>query len=123
MLKHPRERNEKFLTFIRTLICVRCKTDFDIHAAHIRYADSWFGKRQTGAGRKPDDRWAVPLCVVCHVFGQDAQHTRGEKVWWKTVGVNPILLSALLFSHFSVDDREAAIQAIQRAILITPWSD
>ena len=30
------------------------------------------GKRESGKGEKPDDRWAVPLCAGCHLDGPGA---------------------------------------------------
>lgn len=58
------------------------------------------GKRPTGMGEKPDDRWAVPLCSSCHRDGPGAQHLVGEKTFWRQVGVNPFVVAEALYVSF-----------------------
>jgi hypothetical protein len=43
-------------------------------------------KRQTGKSEKPDDKWTLPLCGKHH---RD-QHNMPEKVFWLTVGIDPL---------------------------------
>lgn len=58
-----------------------CGSPLDIQAHHLRHA------ARLGFGRKNSDRWAVPLCVRCHL---DC-HTRGDEAdWWKGFGIDPI---------------------------------
>ena len=47
------------LDMIRQLPCILSGRPAE--AAHIRYADAKHNKTETGAGRKPDDCWTVPL--------------------------------------------------------------
>jgi hypothetical protein len=48
-----------YLDLIRQLPCILSGRPAE--AAHIRYADAKHGKPETGAARKPDDRWCLPL--------------------------------------------------------------
>ena len=102
-----RIKNEKHLAFIRSLPCVICADATATEAAHIRYADERAGKRQTGIGEKPSDQWTIPLCGNHH----RAQHSMGEREFWKSVGADPILIALSLYSVSG--DREAGEQIIQ----------
>jgi hypothetical protein len=53
------------------------------------------GKDQTGAGRKPDDKWCVPLCRHHH----DEQHARGDELaWWRSYGLDPFVIAIELYA-------------------------
>lgn len=102
--KRPRIKTEGYLDFVRQLPCCNC-LKVPVEAAHIRFTCLAAGKPQTGAGRKPDDRWAVPLCPTCH---RD-QHVSQEVFWWHGVAcIDPIYLAAVLFGHFIANDLAAA---------------
>jgi hypothetical protein len=107
-------KRPEFLAFVRQLPCIICHAEEDhadivIHAAHIRYASAIHGKGITGIGRKPDDRWCLPLCSFHHVMGgSEAQHNNGERKWWAEHHIDPFVSAALLFSHFSEGDSAAA---------------
>jgi hypothetical protein len=58
------------------------------------------GKRATGLGERPDDRWAVPLCRECHLDGQDSQHRVGEAAFWARAGLDPHAIAAGLYAEF-----------------------
>lgn len=100
--RQPRQEAPEHLDFIRSLPCIvpDCHARGRNHAAHIRMGSDWHGKRETGAGEKPSDKWTVPLCPEHHVFGsgKTAQHASGERVWWRFVGLDPIILAALLWT-------------------------
>lgn len=115
MIFTPRVRDEKHLRFIRDLPCLICGTNQDIHAAHIRAARARWGKTETGAGQKPDDAWTVPLCGDHHVWGSDAQHTRGEMAWWGERGIDPFVIALALYKHSKGGDRDAALMVIEMA--------
>lgn len=51
-----------------------------------------FGKRPTGMGEKPDDRWTVPLCPDCHRIGKSAQHNMNERLHWEAKGIDVLQL-------------------------------
>lgn len=118
--RQPRERDPQHLTFIRSLPCVICgSVDDQIHAAHIRAAAIRYGKRQTGMGEKPDDRWTLPLCAAHHVFGRDAVHKDGDEVrWFHEHGINPFVTALALFGATGKEDEARTI--IQLASLSDP---
>ena len=110
--RRPRAEREGYLAFVRRLPCLICRVTnmTKIHAAHVRYHSFKHGKTETGVGRKPDDRWAVPLCESHHLLGPDAQHDSGEREWWESKKIDPLVIAALLYSHYSVNDEYAASQ-------------
>src|SRR5690348_766156 len=63
--KAPRQKIEEHLKFIRTLPCLITGAR-PVEAAHIRYADMRYGKRDTGMQEKPSDHWVVPLSPALH---------------------------------------------------------
>jgi hypothetical protein len=81
------------LKFIRSLPCLVCADNTTTEAAHIRFADTRAAKRQTGMGEKPDDSWAVPLCGNHHRI----QHTMNEREFWRSGGMDPILVALALW--------------------------
>ena len=85
------KRNNKRLEQIRSLPCVQCGAPPRSQAAH-----SNFGEHNKGMGVKADDRYTLPLCVVCHQdFDQNLQQqTRQEQQDWfskKLAWVNEVL--------------------------------
>lgn len=82
--RQPRERDEAYLAYLRTLPCEICG-GLGCDPAHIRSPSLVHGKDQTGAGRKPSDKWALPLCRPHH----DEQHRTNELDWWAGYGINP----------------------------------
>ena len=90
-----RGEEPKHLDAIRQCPCLTCGT-VPAEAAHIRMNDGP-GKPNPGIGAKPPDRYTVPLCPDCHRdCGQESQHGRGERLWWQSKGVNPLLIAAEL---------------------------
>ena len=81
-----------------------------MEAAHLRYADARYSKLDTGRGRKPDDKWAVPLCADCHREGPEAQHNSNERAWWEKIGIDPLLVALLLWG--ATGDEAAGEQII-----------
>jgi hypothetical protein len=78
------------LADIRKLPCVNCGREPCGEAAHVRMKDIRYRKHNPGIGRKPNDKWVVPLCHECHM----AQHARGERQWWVRVsGVDAVKLA------------------------------
>ncbi len=113
--KQPRRKEGSHLEFIRSLPCLICGADWDIHAAHLRAGSLEYGKRETGAGEKPDDSWTLPLCAEHHVFGPDAQHRSYEVEWWKRHGIDPFVTALALYRASRIDDRDAALLVIEMA--------
>ena len=86
-----------YLALIRDLPCLSCGME-PSEAAHVRYASAAFGKA-SGLGKKPEDRWAVPLCACCHRINRDAQHKRNEEAFWIGIDVNPLLVAMRLWER------------------------
>lgn len=73
-----REENPEHLAFIRKLPCAVTGRTLKVEAAHIRHGLAG------GAGRKPDDKFTVPLSQAQHRI----QHglNMSEVSYWKAYG-------------------------------------
>lgn len=91
--RQPRIRDERHCKWIRSLPCIISGTRCGVEAAHIRFSDNIFGKRPTGKGERPDDRWTVPLSRDQHAD----QHRHGEREWWSRQGINPLAIAMALY--------------------------
>lgn len=111
--RQPRVKDNGHLEFVRQLPCLVTGRTVGIEAAHIRFADDTYAKRGSGLQQKPHDCWAVPLTAEQHRL----QHTKAERDFWDKVGIDPVLIAALLYCH-SGDDN-AATQVIRNAREIT----
>lgn len=78
-----------YLVRVRECPCLFCGTDPCGEAAHIRFASAAFGKA-SGMGKRPDDKWAAPLCRHDHLDARHAQHQGNEQAFWQRLGI-PIL--------------------------------
>ncbi|MES5483630.1 hypothetical protein QMZ05_12800 [Bradyrhizobium sp. INPA03-11B] len=103
-------REPGYLAAIRTLPCLSCGME-PSEAAHVRMASAAFGKA-SGLGKKPEDRWALPLCADDRRLARDAQHNRGELAFWHELGINPLICCQKL--HAQRGDLVA-----MRAVIIT----
>lgn len=99
--RQPRKEDAGFLIFLRKRRCCACDDRPPSQAAHIRMACPERGKRQCGKGEKPDDRWAVPLCRLCHTDGAWAQHKVGEEAFWRHVSKDPFVIAARLYARYA----------------------
>jgi hypothetical protein len=92
--RQPRETAPEYLVLIRKLPCLACGASPPCDAAHIRMSYRPLGKRPTGLGETPSDRFAVPLDRKCHA----AQHNHGdERDWWEAHRINPVLVAKELW--------------------------
>ena len=66
-----------------------CKTNYDIHAHHITYAQS------NGMGLKVCDSYTVPLCMFHHM--ELHQQYGNERKFWLNYCLEPIIYSQLLW--------------------------
>lgn len=108
MFKHPRIKDPAHLDFIRSLYCASCADNTSVEAAHLRAGSLKYGKRETGMGEKPSDRWALPLCSLCH----REQHSGDESLFWALRGINPWVLALTLYSVSG--DAEMASEVLDR---------
>lgn len=97
--KRPRKEDDGHLRWLRTLPCV-ITGERPVEAAHVRYADPVYGKRETGKAEKPDDRWALPLSPRLH----RAQHDMAEKMFWLSYGLDPLRICLALYTATGDDE-------------------
>lgn len=73
------KRDNDRLKAIRKMVCCSCGADAPSQAAH-----SNFGIHGKGKGIKADDRYTIPLCVICHQnLDQNlSQQTRQQQLDW-----------------------------------------
>jgi hypothetical protein len=88
-IRQPRERDEKYLAYIRQQPCCLCGDNTTVEAAHLRVGSIGDDKRDTGMGEKSSDRWALPLCAQHH----RQQHRMNEREFWASYGINPFALA------------------------------
>lgn len=84
-----RHRSPKHLMLVREQPCCVCKTNYDIHAHHITYAQS------NGMGLKVCDSYTVPLCMFHHM--ELHQQYGNERKFWLNYCLEPIIYSQLLW--------------------------
>jgi len=89
MLRDPRQHDEAYLDYIRSLPCCICGDNTTVEAAHLRVGSINNGKRETGTGEKPSDKWALPLCGKHH----REQHGMNELAFWFKHGIDPFALA------------------------------
>lgn len=95
--KQKRVETPRFLRFLRNKPCLLCHWSGPVDAAHIRFSDFRYGKRETGMGEKTDDRWAVPLCRQCHT----AQHNEDERTFWNNHKIDITTKATEYWSEFN----------------------
>lgn len=105
--RRPREKDGAHLAFLRKLPCVACGTRQNVEAAHLRTESRLHGKRETGMGEKPHDKWALPVCHTDH----SKQHTMSETEFWISLGIDPFGLALALYA--ATGDEEVAEGIIQ----------
>jgi hypothetical protein len=94
--KSDSDSDAGYLALVRQCPCLHCGME-PCEAAHLRMASAAFGKA-SGLGKKPADRWALPLCAEHHRLARDAQHNRGEAEFWTELGINPLLACERLWA-------------------------
>jgi hypothetical protein len=81
-------RRVQHLAFVRQLPCAACGKPAPSEAAHVRTGTDG------GAGVKPGDRYAVPLCTACHA----KQHRIGELTFWSALRIDPLNVALRLWT-------------------------
>lgn len=108
-----RQHNEKHLAFIRSLSCVVSGVSMNVEAAHIRYSDAAWEKVNPGIGRKPDDKWTIPLSAEMHRLNRNAQHNGNERSFWERHEIDPLSIALKLWGVSG--DYEAGMRIILEA--------
>lgn len=104
-VKRPRQHASRHLDWIRQLPSVISGV-YGVEACHVRYGDPSYGKRPTGMGEKPDDKWCVPMTPDEH----REQHAGSEREFWDKAGIDPLKVALALWAHSG--DTETAIKII-----------
>ncbi len=91
------DRDPAYLVMVRQCPCLKCGME-PSEAAHVRFASAAFGKA-SGLGKKPEDRWSLPLCSQDHRLARDAQHNRCEQGFWNDLGINPLAACVKLYAQ------------------------
>lgn len=89
-------READYLAQVRQLPCLCCGMEPAGEAAHVRMASAAFGK-SSGLQKKPEDKWALPLCGDDHRVARHAQHNRSEQGFWNDLGINPLICCQRLY--------------------------
>jgi hypothetical protein len=100
------------LDLVRQLPCLLSGRPAE--AAHIRFADAKYDKTETGAGRKPDDKWVLPLCPELHRLVKGCQHDSDERAWWLQFGIDPLEVAQRLWGR-------NRLQMLDVITMKTPW--
>lgn len=95
--KSEGERDPEYLALVRQCPCLHCGME-PSEAAHVRMASAAFGKA-SGLGKKPEDRWALPLCAEHHRLNRNAQHNQSEAQFWATLGIAPLVACQQLYAQ------------------------
>lgn len=90
-------RDVSYLAMVRQLPCLKCGM-IPSEAAHVRMSSAAFGKT-SGLQKKPEDRFALPLCSDDHRLARDAQHSRSELSFWGEIGINPLIVCEKLYAQ------------------------
>lgn len=86
-----------YLRLVRCCPCLSCGME-PSEAAHVRFASAAFGKA-SGLQKKPEDKWALPLCAGCHRLNRDAQHNGGEREFWDRLGIEALPTCVALYAQ------------------------
>lgn len=107
--KTRRLEDPRHLDFIRKLPSV-LSGKYGCEACHIRAGSAVHKKVWTGAGRKPDDCWTLPLTPAEH---RD-QHNTEELVFWRSYEIDPFDLAVRLYEvSGDVQAAEAIIRKVR----------
>jgi hypothetical protein len=100
--RQERQHDKAYLAHVRRQPCIvgpilgGCEGRID--PAHLRFGEPKVGRLNPGMGKKPDDRWVLPLCRKHH----EAQHAAGnERRWWAQVGIDPNAACIERYAAFS----------------------
>lgn len=96
-----------YLAWLHTLpSCISGR--YGVEAAHVSFANPYFGHWGRGKGTKAADLFALPLTPEEHAN----QHSGNEQEFWARQGINPHELCVILWAIYSAhDEAEATARA------------
>lgn len=95
-MSRQRLHDDGYLAFLRKQrCCCGCNQAPPSEAAHVRIGFFAMGK-------KPDDRFAVPLNRWCHRESPDSQHAN-EKDFWARRNFSPFAIAKRLYAEYGGD--------------------
>lgn len=97
-LKEITDSDPVYLALVRQLPCLKCGLEPCGECSHVRRQSAAHGKRG-GIGKKPPDRFALPLCAACHRIDKDALHQIGEDLFWHILGLDPLRICERLYAQ------------------------
>lgn len=97
------KKDGDYLAFIHRLPC--CITGvYGVQAAHVSFANQWYGHFGRAKGTKAPDLFALPLSPALHA----AQHSGSETDFWIDQAINPHELGVTLWAIYSAYDEDDA---------------
>lgn len=81
-------------------------------------ASAAYGKPETGAGRRPDDKWVVPLSPLLHRLTTESQHSMNEAEFWAQFNFDPLALAEQLWKY-----RDSRITMERCVVMAMPWDE
>jgi len=107
----PKKRPEKrkhYLRFIHELPCC-ISGNMGVQAAHVSFADPWYGAYGRGKGAKVSDRFALPLSAELHEL-QHSGKLGSEQDFWIKHNVSPHSLANTLFCIYQDYEESDAVR-------------
>lgn len=106
-------KDKGYLKFLHDLpSCI--SGQYGVQAAHVSFANPWFGSWGRGKGTKIHDLFCLPLTEREHAL-QHSCKLGSEEQFWIAHGINPHELCVTLFGIYSnYDEQEAVARATAR---------
>lgn len=114
-MKEAADSDPAYLSLLRQCPCLKCGMEPAGEAAHVR-RQSGVHNKHGGMGKKPADRFAIPLCGDCHRTDPDALHQIGEDLFFHILGIDPLQVCERLYRKRGdfVAMRAATFQVISK---------
>ena len=109
MTKKP-WRSEKYKSWVRTLPCSHCGTDYSVVAHHIIGCGYGLG----GTSTKADDSLSMSMCVKCHDCMHNGAIQKSKQILWVSETLKKAMRYGII-SEFEVNDDIETLVAMQNA--------
>lgn len=87
-----------YLALVRRLPCLYCGVEPCGEAAHVNFSSAEFG-RVNALGKRPHDKFSLPLCRDDHQNARHAQHKGNEQAFWDGLGISAYLVASQLYAQ------------------------